>query len=59
MEIFLNLLSYFGIDLLTEQATFTDLIQFMMLSFLAMFLVLFIFKLFFAAVWQIQNRLRW
>lgn len=59
MDIFLNLLNYFGIDRISDQSTFPELVQFCFMCCLALFLIIMIFKFFFSAVWQIQNQLRW
>ena len=56
MDIFLNLLNYFGIDRISDQSTFPELVQFCFMCCLALFLIIMIFKFFFSAVWQIQNQ---
>lgn len=57
MEIFTQLLAYFGVPLLSEASTFVELLQFFLLCVFSIFLILFVFKFLFNAVWQIQNNL--
>lgn len=57
MDIFMDLITYFGIDLIAEAETFPELLQHFMFSLFAMYLVVFIFRAFFAAVWKIKNDL--
>ena len=57
MYIFNELLTYFGIDRLSEYATFPEFLEWFFTCAFAVALVLFIFKFFFSAVWQIQNNL--
>lgn len=57
MYIFNELLTYFGVNRLSECVTFPELLEWFLMCLFAIVLILFIFKMFFNAVWQIQNNL--
>lgn len=57
MEIFTELLSYFGVPMISQASSFAELLQFFLLCVFALYLILFMFKFLFNAVWQIQNNL--
>lgn len=57
MEIFLDLISYFGINLIEEAETFPELLQRFLYSLFALYLIVFVFRAFFTAVWKIKSDL--
>jgi hypothetical protein len=57
MNIFLDLVSYFGIDALSQAETFPELLQNIFYCLFAVYLIVFIFRLMFNATWKIRQDL--
>lgn len=58
MNIINDLISFFGIDSLSETATFIDFVPWFCKLLLAVFLIAFIFKCLFTATWRIRKELK-
>lgn len=50
MEIIQDIMDFFGIEMLTESATFVDVVQFIVLLAFAVFIVSYIVKLLFTVI---------
>lgn len=57
MDIFMDLIGFFGIDLIAEADTFPELLQSFFFSLFGMYLVVFFARAMFAATWKIREDL--
>lgn len=58
MDVFMDLLAYFGINLVGECETFPEMLQAFFYTLFAIYLVVFIFRALFAATWKLSHELR-
>lgn len=57
MDIFMDLVSFFGIDLISEAETFPELLQTFFLDLFGMYLIVFTMRAMFAATYRIREDL--
>ncbi len=55
MEIFQMMIDYFSLGAISEAETFPELLQAFLCTLLAMYLIVFVFRAFFSAIWKIRQ----
>lgn len=58
MEIFTELITYFGIEMIGQAETFPELLQYFLMSMFSIYLIVLVISTMFNAVWHIKNDLK-